>query len=71
MIRAAVISSSIRSVGYSPLNKTLEIEFTNGGVYKYFNVPEFVYSDLMSAISHGAYFDAHIKDGGYRFERVG
>lgn len=71
MIRAAVISSSIRAVGYSPQSQTLEVEFVNGGIYRYFNVPEHIHAGLMAARSHGGYLDAHIKDGGYRFERVG
>ena len=39
MKRAPVDSSSIATVGYDPASRTLEIEFRDGDVYQYFNVP--------------------------------
>ena len=51
MDRQQVSSSSIRSVGYDPQTQTLELEFHNGGVYRYANVPEAVYRGLMLADS--------------------
>lgn len=70
MNRVGVSSSNLSSVGYDPAAATLEIEFLGGGVYQYFNVPAHVYSGLMSAGSHGRYFDAHIKKAGYRYRRI-
>lgn len=60
MNRIPVKSSNLRSVGFDPNVKILEIEFTNGGVYEYYNVPESVYRELMAASSHGKYFHANI-----------
>lgn len=71
MQRTPVSSSSLRSVGYDPRMQTLEAEFVGGGVYQYFGVPEHVFLGLLSAPSHGEYFDQHIKKAGYRFQRVG
>ena len=34
-----VRSSALRSVGYDQEQRVLEIEFTNGAVYRYFDVP--------------------------------
>jgi hypothetical protein len=48
----------------------LEIEFQHGGGYQYFNVPESEYIGLMKADSHGKYFDAHIKKGGYQYKKI-
>jgi len=62
MNRTSVVSSDLRSVGYDSKNEVLEIEFNSGGVYQYSNVPETVYSQLMSAPSHGEFFHAHIKN---------
>lgn len=59
MYRQSVNSSNLSSVGYE--NSTLEVEFNNGTVYQYFNVPNFIYSALMSAYSHGEYFAQNIK----------
>ena len=70
MHRVSVSSSNLRSVGYDPVTLTLEVEFLDGSVYNYANVPAAVYSGLMSAASHGSYFDAVIKKGGYSYIRV-
>lgn len=70
MERTSVSSSNLRSVGYDPDEETLEIEFHNGGVYQYFNVPHHRYDGLMSASSKGSYFDAYIKKAGYRYRKV-
>jgi hypothetical protein len=40
---------------------TLEIEFKSGRIYQYFDVPETVYQELMTAPSHGKFFNAYIR----------
>lgn len=69
MERIPVESSNIASIGYDEDSNTLEIEFHNGGVYQYFDVPFQVYDDLMSAESKGIYLAQQIK-GKYRFVKV-
>lgn len=71
MTRKSVVSSNLLSVGYDSSSRTLEIEFKKSGVYQYFSVPASTYSALMSASSHGEYFDAYIKKGGYTYKKVG
>ena len=46
MIRDPVISSNIASIGYDAGNETLEVEFTNGSIYQYFNVPSGMFEQL-------------------------
>lgn len=70
MQRQSVSSSNISSIGYDENSNTLEIEFHNGGVYQYFNVPKNVFEGLMSASSHGQYFDQNIKKAGYSYRQV-
>ena len=70
MNRVPVSSSNLASVGFDAENKILEIEFTNGSIFQYFNVPEKIYSGLLRAASHGRYFDAYIKKGGFAFKQV-
>ncbi|MBU4075749.1 MAG: KTSC domain-containing protein [Euryarchaeota archaeon] len=70
MNRQFVQSSDLQSIGYDPNTNVLEIEFKSGGIYQYFNVPESKYEGLMKADSHGKYFDAYIKKGGYRFKKI-
>ena len=69
MERQPVSSSNLLSVGYDSNSETLEIEFKNGSIYRYFNVPPFEHERLMAADSHGVYFNANIKDK-YPFERA-
>jgi hypothetical protein len=68
MERHNVDSSMARTVGYDPVNSTLEIEFRTGEVWHYHQVPESVYLEMISG-SIGRYFQAHIK-GQYPESRV-
>ena len=61
MLRIPVSSSNLKSVGYDPDRRILEVEFNNGDVYQYDRVPASVYRDLMSAGSHGTYFSAYVR----------
>jgi hypothetical protein len=70
MNRVAVTSSNLSSVGYDEASATLEIEFNNGGVYEYYNVPSNIHEGLMNAASHGQYFDKYIKNGGYKYRKI-
>ena len=66
--RAAVTSSNLAGVGYHAPSKTLEIEFKNGGIYRYYEVPPATHSALMDATSKGGYFQKNIR-GKFRFTR--
>jgi hypothetical protein len=55
-------SESIRAVGYNPENRILLIEFNNNGLYKYFDVPDSIYTGLMGARSKGAYVNRYVRD---------
>lgn len=69
MNRQAVTSSNIASIGYDANSQTLEVEFLNGGVYQYFDVPQYIYDGIMNADSHGQYLAQNIK-GAYRYSKV-
>jgi hypothetical protein len=69
MTRKDVTSSNLRTVGYDPATRTLEIEFHKSGVYRYADVPLEVYEGLMAADSHGSYFTQHIKEA-YSYRKV-
>lgn len=60
MQRQPVTSSNIRSIGFE--NGAMEIEFTNGKVYRYTGpkVQEH-YNGIMSAPSKGQYFGKHVR----------
>lgn len=69
MQRESVSSTNLASIGYDASSKTLEVEFNSGRVYEYYGVPASEHSALMSASSHGKYFNANIKDN-YRFSEL-
>jgi hypothetical protein len=70
MLSNFVDSSMITSIGYDPDNAILEIEFkSNGSRWQYYDVPQYVYDEMMCADSVGKYFHANIK-GKYRESRV-
>jgi len=69
MNRQSVSSSNIASIGYDDNSQTLEVEFLNGSVYHYFDVPQHIYDGLISADSHGQYLAQNVK-GAYRYSKV-
>ena len=66
MRREPLASSSLRSAGYDATDSTLEIEYANGGVYRYHDVPELVHRQLLKADSPGTFVNSRIKPY-YRF----
>lgn len=65
-----VVSSNLRGVDYDEINSTLDVTFTNGYVYRYYNVPISKYYGLLNAYSKGSYLHNYIIDGGYRYKRL-
>ena len=60
MRRQHVRSSSLESVGFDPATNQLEIEFREGGVYRY-AVPRRIHAELMASDSLGAFFARRIR----------
>ncbi len=69
MKRQPVNAATIRSIGYDEATQTLEIEFTNGGVYQYYELPKEVYEQMMKSASLGRFFLFEVK-GGYQYAKV-
>jgi len=59
--REPVQSSAIAKVGYSKRRHVLEIEFVNGAVYRYLDVPLSAHRELMSAESKARFYDSNIR----------
>jgi len=55
-------STAIRRLRYDPAEKILELEFTSGAVYEYFNVPPQVYENFAAAGSRGRFFAHRFRD---------
>lgn len=67
--RQAFISSALASAGYQKDQKILELEFSNSNIYRYYNIPSYIYQNLLSAPSHGTYFNLDIRDY-YDYKKV-
>ena len=62
MERQPVSSSNLASVGYDAGSETLEVEFKNGHIYQYYNLPQVMFDALMQAPSMGSFFNANIRN---------
>ena len=69
MQRTPLKSRAVISAGYDPTARLLELEFHNGRVYRYRDVPEGVYQFLLRTESKGGYVNRMIQDR-YEFEEV-
>lgn len=67
--RDPVESSGLATVGYSRRLRALEIEFHDGLVYRYLEVPSVVYRGLMAADSKARFYNTYVR-GRYRCLRV-
>ena len=67
--REPIPSSALTAAGYSKRLHIMEIEFCNGAIYRYLDVPAGVYREFMSAESKAQYYDWNIK-GRYRALRL-
>lgn len=62
-------SSNIARFAYDNTNYVLKVEFKNGGIYDYFDVPQPVFEGMRNAPSKGQYLAQQIK-GNYRYARA-
>ena len=62
MRRTTVSSQIIASIGYDIERCRLEVEFRNGWIYEYDDVPTVVHNGLMTASSHGRFLKQYIVD---------
>jgi len=70
MYRQKVNSSNIESIGYDAQSSILEVEFTSGDVYQYYDVPEHLYQEFMHASSLGGFLNENIVKYHYRYRKV-
>jgi hypothetical protein len=62
MLRQVVDSSSLRSIGYDRSTSALEVEFLNGAVYRYEDVPPELWTEFRSSGSKGQFFQQRVRD---------
>jgi hypothetical protein len=64
-----VTSSQVKAAGHDPITRTLAVEFKNGGLYHYSDVPAELFTKLRLAESVGAFLSANIK-GKFKYTKV-
>lgn len=62
-------SSNIARYGYDAKERILTVEFKNGGIYNYYDVPQVMHEQMKGAGSKGQFLAQYIK-GAYRYARV-
>lgn len=67
MIMKPVSSSNVACIGFE--NGVLRVQFHNGYVYEYYNVPESVYKDFLHAPSKGQFVHYRLKNF-YNYRRI-
>ena len=70
MNKFPVTSASLAAVGFDSATQTLEVEFQNERIYRYYGVPYAVFADLEQADSKGRFFNSQIRNR-YPYVRVG
>jgi hypothetical protein len=60
-------SSAIARAAYDPAAETLDLWYRGGDRYRYFDVPEAIYEELLTAPSAGEFVNREIKPH-YRYE---
>ncbi len=69
MQRTYVESSNISSIGFDSQSGVLEVEFTSGDIYQYFDISEHLYREFMNTSSHGQFLNENIRDS-YRYQKI-
>ena len=67
MNRLPVESTVLASVAYSLDQSLLEVEFCDGTLYRFFDVPPARFEQLMAADSKGTYFNQNVRNC-FRFQ---
>lgn len=67
--RIRVRSSSLAAIGHNAEENVLVVEFVNGSVYRYLDVPAQTYQQLLRAESKGAYFNRLVRTR-FGYERL-
>ena len=70
MEKTRVKSNTIRTVGYDEPTQILEIDFQQGGTYRYFGVSKKIYDSMIKpSTTPDEYYERFIKNR-YRHEKI-
>jgi hypothetical protein len=54
-------STAIARAGYDPAKRILRLQYTNGRIYDYLDVPPEIYKQLLNADSAGEFVNLEVK----------
>lgn len=66
----SLVSSNLAAAGYDDERKTLAIQFTNGSIYHYEEVPREFYEGIFKSDSPGGYFREWVKKAKYKYKKT-
>ncbi len=69
IIEVQIKSSNLKSATFNTEDKSLLVEFNNGSIYEYENVPWEIFTKFRMAESQGSYFSKNISRT-YKYKRV-
>lgn len=69
IIRNIVASSNINSIAYDEKQSILEVEFRNGSIYQYYDVPSEIYERMLASSSVGSFLSSTVK-GFFRYSKI-
>jgi hypothetical protein len=64
------MSTTLNSIGYDHADRALELEYSNGDIYRYFDVPQETYADFMLAESKAIYLNTIFKTYGFEYRKL-
>ncbi|WP_282130458.1 KTSC domain-containing protein [Pseudoalteromonas aliena] len=64
-----VNSSAFSHIGYSTINKILDLKFKSGSVYRYYNIPILLWDELYYSTSMGKFYNENIR-GQYPVDKL-
>ena len=62
ILSSPVTSTLLARVSYDASQLVLDLEFCDGALYRYLQVPPTVHDELLAADSKGTYFNRHIRN---------
>jgi lysyl-tRNA synthetase, class II len=69
MARVDLLSTTLKTATFQEHSAFLDLEFRSGTTYRYREVPQRVYQELLKAESKGQYFNQHIRNR-FRYVRI-
>ena len=69
LIEVSITSSSMSKAKYDTLKESLRVQFNNGKIYEYMDVPSSIFTKFRLAKSQGKFFNENISKS-YEFKKV-